>query len=646
MRTCRSTLLLFLTGLMLSSACSGTIDGSDDPSDGPDTPFEPVAPHVYVAKVKNILTGLPPTNEELAAVVADPNALKGLVDVWAASPEGQGKLVKWLSLAFQQTQFQGLDNMRVTDASSRLKGLMRESIARTALALTAEGRPLIEMMTTKRFMMTSAMMEYYGYLDVRHVGDGNRVRVKPWQANGGNSWILQNTRPIPLERTLDPSSPDYMNWYTPASIGPDCPTRTYDGGTSAPGYLHLMLYGQVPPSGDCPTYRMGIPATLIYEDYTDWRMVTVRQPKEGERTTPFFDLPRLRSSTELVLDIPRVGFFTSLPFLGEWDTNRANDARVTVNQALIVAFGRSLDSETTIVPISETGLDDDHVTPGSSCYGCHSILDPMRGYFRRNLTVSYHEQLDPEQQARPATFSFEGVNETGSTLDDFGAALAKSPRFGIAWTQKLCFHAASAKCSEDDPEFLRVAKTFEDSNFDLRVLLRELMSSPLITGAARTKTFEDREVVVSVARYDQFCGAHLNRLGVDACNLGTMVRRTAANLPSDGYSRSGEAPVINSETTLFYRAATENICRAVAHSVLEPRVGVGRYSTADEKGAILDFVKTVMGIPEADPRHAESLQILEEHAAEAQQAGFSPLDALRSTFVLACTAPTAVAVGL
>jgi hypothetical protein len=55
-------------------------------------PFEPVPPRVYVAKVKNILVGLPPTEAEVAAVEADPAALSQLVDAWMQRPEYDQKM--------------------------------------------------------------------------------------------------------------------------------------------------------------------------------------------------------------------------------------------------------------------------------------------------------------------------------------------------------------------------------------------------------------------------------------------------------------------------------------------------------------------------------------------------------------------------
>jgi hypothetical protein len=72
-------------------------------------------------------------------------------------------------------------------------------------------------------------------------------------------------------------------------------------------------------------------------------MVTLRQPKLGEATTAFYDLGKLRNATELVLSTPRVGFFTTPAFFANWPTNTSNQARVTMNQTLIVALGAAVD---------------------------------------------------------------------------------------------------------------------------------------------------------------------------------------------------------------------------------------------------------------------------------------------------------------
>src|ERR1700758_4172841 len=115
MRANLRRLALVLSVALAASGCDGKLTGKTGPGgppgggtpdtpEVPPTPWEAVAPPVYLAKVKNLLTGVAPTPAELAAVTADPSALKGMVDGWLASPEGQAKLRVFFMQAFQQTQ--------------------------------------------------------------------------------------------------------------------------------------------------------------------------------------------------------------------------------------------------------------------------------------------------------------------------------------------------------------------------------------------------------------------------------------------------------------------------------------------------------------------------------------------------------------
>ena len=53
-----------------------------------------------------------------------------------------------------------------------------------------------------------------------------------------------------------------------------------------------------------------------------------------------------------------------------------------------------------------------------------------------------------------------------------------------------------------------------------------------------------------------------------------------------------------------------------------------------------------MGLTAADPVSATVTQLLNDHYAAAMAAGATAGDALKSTFVTACLAPTSVAIGL
>src|SRR5690606_41710703 len=67
------------------------------------------------------------------------------------------------------------------------------------------------------------------------------------------------------------------------------------------------------------------------------------------------------------------------------------------------------------------------------------------------------------------------------------------------------------------------------------VLVRELMSSPLVTGLGHTATFDARNVVVSITRREHLCAALGNRLDLgDVCGLDYAFPQMS------GFSRSEE----------------------------------------------------------------------------------------------------------
>jgi hypothetical protein len=308
-------------------------------------------------------------------------------------------------------------------------------------------------------------------------------------------------------------------------------------------------------------------------------------------------------------------------------------------------------------------------------------LDPLRQFWATQYDFNDRNDFLASgfggKSTRPTTtggaLAFGSVNASGASLTDLGNLLAQGTdvigtdnlnRFAIAFAQKLCFFGDSAACAEDDPEFRRVAKAFVDSKFNFKTLVHEMFSSPLITGLATTQTFAARNVVVSIARRDQLCASLSNRLGMpDLCALsvafpfssgfGTSTTspievqraafRIAGSLPADTFSRGAESPVTPTTPTLFFRAASEMLCENVAAKVVD--VTGSRYASTDVDGALADMVVTIMGHTATDPHHDPALQILHAHYTEAL-AGNTATNALRSTFSLACQAPTSVAFGL
>jgi hypothetical protein len=474
---------------------------------------------------------------------------------------------------------------------------------------------------------------------------------------------------VPLADSMDPTSPNYMKISTGMAM-PNCvnPERSFTG-QDAPFQLYSMLMGHVdtdklaPDTMTCRAFNM-TPA-FTDADFTDWHLVSIRQPKAGEATTSFYDLAGLRAAKELVLNVPRIGFFSTPAFFANWSTNTSNLYRVTMNQTLIVSLGRSFDGTNSTVPVSETGLDSEHAAPGTACYACHQTLDPMKQLLTQTFSLFYHEQTDAMKAAQSGVFTFSGTSQVEDGAGALAASLASHPSFAAAWAQKLCTFADSAPCTDTDPEFQRVVSAFQASHLDWKTLVRELFSSPLVTGAADTATADDRGMPVSVARRDHLCGALELRLGIsDPCGVSGLPGLTGAQntiatlargLPSDGYSRGAETPVLPADSSLFFRSGTENICRHLADQMVDvaastsatnPTPASRNQSTAPD-AAIADLVANLMGLPDGDPRAADAKQILTEHyQAALATTGIKPKDALKSTFVLACTAPSTISVGL
>jgi hypothetical protein len=228
--------------------------------------------------------------------------------------------------------------------------------------------------------------------------------------------------------------------------------------------------------------------------------------------------------------------------------------------------------------------------------------------------------------------------------------------------QKLCFYASSTACDADDPELARVVDAFAASNFDWSTLVKELLSSPIITHASITKSATTQGEIVAVSRRDHLCFALSQRLGLpDVCGLDqvagkrptkNVIAQIASGLPSDGYGRGAVSPVLPNAPSLFFRAGVENMCAALASVVIDPPAsqptidGAKRWSSKDPNAAIPELVSLIMGLAPSDPRAAQATALLQAHFAAAMQQGAKAVDALRSTFVTACIAPSSISIGL
>jgi hypothetical protein len=673
-------------------------------------------------KVKTLLTGMPVTDAEVAKLQSTGAAgLQELINTWtndaAFQPLFRDKMLFFLRNVFQQTGFQATEDFKMQllenggfdfgpfgtsavgdDAFARLVQNLQDSFALTAWQLILEGRPFIETLTTQRFMLTTALKSLYTQIEAPN--------DQPYAFNRGGAmqpaplaWKIDYSgNPIPLEDSLNPSSPNYMVFddQAPANAvvgrGGGTQFQNCRGGTAVDAMgvavtsgaftgqarLYQRLIGFTPrfPFAQTPTcWEHASKPYLSAQDTSDWQWVSVRAIKDGEAALRSYDLPALRKATELALKLPRVGFYTTPAFLALWNTNDSNQHRVTANQTLLVALGVSFTSADSITPLSTAGLDAAHAVNGSECYGCHKSLDPMRAFWGNQYDFNDRNDFPTRgfmmtaPNPRPTTlggvFAFLDVNVSGASMLDLGPLLARVTNgstseplngFAKAMTQQLCFYANSTACTSNDPEFQRVVLAFQKSNFDFRVLIKELFASPLVTGAGVTVTFPADTLPVSVARRDHLCAALSNRLGKpDLCALVAPLpsqaqiatARIASSVAADAFSRGSETPITPMEPTLFHRAATEMLCENIAAQVVDATTGTSVYTSTDFTTGLADMVDKVMGYPPSHPAHAQALQILTDHYnAVRTQNRTNATPALRSAFVLACEAPSAVAIGL
>jgi hypothetical protein len=666
------------TGAGSSTAGYGTTDGSG----GAPVGFSgPVSSNAALRKVKNILTGLAPTDADLAAATT-PNgmnsaALATLIDGWMQTPQFQDKMMTFFENSFQQSSLAILDyefqlrkrpgafdlpyGIYSDNALPLLFQNMKESFARTAVSFVSSGRPFTDLLTTNEFMMTTALKSLYMQIEAPY-----DIHTFNWKFN-------QGTRPA-LTDTLDPTSPNYMVFgyaaptttagkkFSGTCAGDATKVSQYPGNT----YLFQLLLGAVnrdtasnsPGSTNLGCMEHGTKPYFDPTDFTDWQMVTITK---GSALRPY-DLPALRASKDMLASaLPRVSFFTTPAFMAVWNTNDSNQHRVTANQALLVALGEGFTSAQANFPLppTTTAVDGEHAVTGSVCFVCHKALDPMRQFWGN--AFDYNDQGGTARSTGAAAFGFANVSQTGTTLTDFGTLLQSVTdeqvtgnvisRFALAMTQKLCFFANSAQCEETDPEMRRIALDFQNAKFDFNVLVRELFSSPLVTAAASTATFVQDGVTISITRRDQLCQALSNRLAMpDICQLAvplvsSPINLLAGALPADAFSRGTQFPVTAPDPNLFYRAASELVCEKVASLVVDATSGTV-FPSSSPAASIEDLVSRIMALPPTDPQHAGAVQILTDHFNAAKSSGATATSAMRSTFSAACQSPTSLGLGI
>ena len=426
-------------------------------------------------------------------------------------------------------------------------------------------------------------------------------------------------------------------------------------------------------------------------DSEDWRTVTlVHNPESTDMATEDEILDpnnaqRLRDipdggSTEL--RAPRIGFFTSPAFFQTWQTNRDNDFRVTINQAMIVATGLTFSpGDNTPLSGDDAAVDMEMFPRESTCYGCHKNIDTMRTAFLANydnINTRHTEPADP--LPRPG-FSFQGQNADIDSLRGWAQVLSEHPNFALAWVLKLCQWASSVECSATDPNVLSLSEQFTASGYNMADLFASFFASPLMTRTSNTLETTAPGAQVSVARFGHYCHAMDARLadirvaqGHDAelpdrlrlCRADGPAALVSASLPKDQFARGATALHQPRDYTPMVSVAFEGLCAISAEEVVNPR-GRGAFHT-DDPALALDLMNThLLGRPVGTAQSQRSRAMLQRYynaltaspacddpvafraalSSEEPECGLAlnALDALRDLWTMVCQSPSMTGIG-
>lgn len=602
----------------------------------PPPAFEAVPVDSYVRKVKTLLTGGAPTDEEVHRVEADPEALAALVEAWVQTPAFEAKLLGFLQTALHQDLVGDLEDQldRPRGYGPRLRMLqanLAESFARTALRIVKDGRPFTEVLTTRDWEMTTAVALVLSYTDQRAAQRAQKVTVTRTPPAGA-------PRPVTQEWMVENRTFLYRD------LPADCRAPAADRGAGEDRSLdadHLLdfLLGLVRCAGNQPNHRFENPL-MRAADFSDWRTVRITNANAERPYVRFYDLPALRAAEELPLRIRRAGYFTTPAFLANYPTNVDNQFRVTANQAIIVALMSTFSPADATPAVAPGALDEAHAEPGTDCHGCHRLLDPIR--------VSLWDQFSPVYQRSeavtglPGGFAFLGhhVEDAVQNPIQLGRVLAGHPRFKTAWVQRLCWWANSQPCDEADPRFRELAEGFEAGGHDLRALIVRLFASPLVTGA---EPGDGPEPLVSITRANHLCPLLAERLGDPGICSG--LGAALGLIPRDEFSRGDPLPALTNTPSTFHFAAAESLCQRIAQRLVGGPEAGRLIRTDQPEAGLRSLVERLMGLAEGHPRHAPTLALLSEHYTEAAAAQDRAV-ALRSAAVAACLSPDVMGVGL
>lgn len=412
-------------------------------------------------------------------------------------------------------------------------------------------------------------------------------------------------------------------------------------------------------------------------DYTDWRTIEItpsNTPQNYANSEAFINrLRNLKDGDAFPMRFPRVGFFSSPVFLDNWDTNPDNQFRVTTQQTLITALSRVFDPSDQTAHLSENGLPKDHAAPGSDCYQCHRLMDPMRLIFSKYQNTNYRAKV-PNDTVPGFAFASKNKKQVKS-VDEFANLLKTHPHFAKAWVQKLCIWGNSQTCDERDETFKHLTSVFKNNQFNLKILVRNFFSSPLFTGSEQTKTYETKPFLVSLSRGNHFCHAIKTRTNTLKLENGTkgninkicngIGRQSFGIISPDTFVRGEKHLVQSVQTVAFDSKSIDRQCAQVAGSIFANNTNKLFNTNVSVDDIFSQLTRVFVGIPENHHRYNQVVTGLKRiyqianhptscggmnvnNQGEAIQCGLglNKPESLKMAWFSACTSPDLIAVGL
>lgn len=226
--------------------------------------FASSTPISILNKIKFLTNGAALTETELktyATKTNDLTSMRTLINSWINTPEGEAKIKFYLMNALNQDIDVNPDSI-VTGVESRsgpgasMESNMRESFARTALDIINRNRSFAEILTTKRFAVTTGLLSSYAYMDRRDKGGARITQAMRTDTTGDD---FRDWRFITFEQS-DALPATYKDF--------DYFRKLKDGDTIKFGIPRIGFYSTPAfigkyPSNDDNQFRVTINQTLI-----------------------------------------------------------------------------------------------------------------------------------------------------------------------------------------------------------------------------------------------------------------------------------------------------------------------------------------------------------------------------------------------